>query len=151
MLSHTLGIVALLNWGKCGASLIDKLQTLQNRAARAVSKVKFDETDHKQLLNSLGWLNIRQLTDFDTSSLMLKISREKMPKQTQQLFTKCETIHQYNTSSVNSGNLILPKMRNLKGQTSFAFSGAQIWNNLPEHLNRAQSIESFQEKLSSIC
>ena len=50
-----------------------------------------------------------------------------MPKQTQQLFTKCETIHQYNTRSVNSGNLILPKIGTLKGQTSFAFSGAQIW------------------------
>ena len=56
-------------WGKCGASLIDKLQTLQNRAARDVSKVKFDETDHEQLLKSLGWLIIRQLTDFDTASL----------------------------------------------------------------------------------
>ena len=94
-------------WGKCGTSLIDKLQTLQNRAARAVSKVKFDETDHEQFLKSLGWLNIRQLTDFDTASLMFKISRQKMPKQTQELFTKCETIHQYNTRSVNSGNLTL--------------------------------------------
>ena len=63
-------------WGKCGASLIDKQQTLQNGAARAVSKVKFDEADHEQLLKSLGWLNIRQLTDFDTASLMFKISRE---------------------------------------------------------------------------
>ena len=62
-------------WGKCGTSLIDKLQTLQNRAARAVSKVKFDETDHEQFLKSLGWLNMRQLTDFDTASLMFKISR----------------------------------------------------------------------------
>ena len=84
-------------------------------------KVKFDEIDLEQLLKSLGWLNIRQLTDFDTASLMFKISREKMPKQTQELFTKCETIHQYNARSVNSGNLILPKMRTLKGQTSFAF------------------------------
>ena len=134
-------------WGKCGTSLIDKLQTLQNRAARAVSKVKFDETDHEQLLKSLEWLNIRQLTDFDMASLMFKISRQKMPKQTQELFTKCETIHQYNTRSVKSGNLILPKMRmrTLKGQTSLAFTGAQIWNNLPEYLKRAQSIESFQE------
>ena len=68
-----------------------------------------------------------------------------MPKQ--ELFTKWETIHQYNTRSVNSGNLILLRMRTLKGQTSFAFSGAQIWNNFPEYLKRAQSIESFQEKL----
>ena len=130
---------------ECGTSLIDKLQTLQNRAARAVNKVKFDETDHEQLLKSLGWLNIRQLTDFDTASLMFKISKQKMPKQTQELFTKCETIHQYNTRSVNYGNLLLPKMRTLKGQTSFAFSGAQIWNNLPEYLKRARQLNHFKK------
>ena len=70
-----------------------------------------------------------------------------MPEQTQELFTKCETIHQYYTRSVNSGNLILPKMLTSKKQTSFTFSGAQIWNNVPEHLKGAQSIESFQERL----
>ena len=38
-------------------------------------------------------------------------------------------------------------MHTSERQTSFAFSGAQIWNNLPKHLKRAQSIESFQERL----
>ena len=134
-------------WGKCGESRIDKLQTLQNRAARVVSEVKFDETDYEQLLKSLGWLNIRQSTDFDTATLMFKISREKMPEPTQELFTKCETIHQYNTRPINSGNLILPKMRTSKGQTSFVFLGAQIGKNLPEHLKRVQSTALFQESL----
>ena len=86
-------------WGKRGTSLIDKLQTLQNRAARAVSKVKFDETDHEQLLKSLGWLNIHQLTDFDTASLLFEISRQKMPKQRQELFTKCETFSSWHNLS----------------------------------------------------
>ena len=132
-------------WGKCGASLIDKLQTLQNRAARAVSKVKFDETDHEQVLKSLGWLNIRQLTDFDTASLMFKTSREKMPRQTQELFTKCETIHQYNTRSVNYGKLILPKMRNLKGQRSFAFSGARFGIICQNILRELSQLDHFKK------
>ena len=54
---------------KCGESLIDKLQTLQNRAGRAVSKVKFAEFGHEQFLKSLGWLNIRQLTDLTLKKL----------------------------------------------------------------------------------
>ena len=29
-------------------------------------------------------------------------------------------------------------MHTSKGQTSVAFSGAQIWNNLPAHLERAR-------------
>ena len=48
-------------WGKCGKTLLDKLQTLQNRAARIVRGVKFEEADHNQLLRSLKWLSIRSL------------------------------------------------------------------------------------------
>ena len=118
-------------WGKCRESLIN---CRPYRIGQLELLVSLNETDYEQLLKSLGWLNIRQLTDFDTASLMFKISRKKMPEQTQELFTKCKTIHQYNTRSVTSGNLIIPTMRTSKGQKSFVFSGAQIWNNLPEHL-----------------
>ena len=51
-------------WGKNGQTLPDKLQTLQNRAARIVRGVKFEETDHNQLLRSLEWLSITQLIDY---------------------------------------------------------------------------------------
>ena len=40
-------------WGKCGQTLLDKLETLQNRAARSIRGVKFEEADHNQLLRSL--------------------------------------------------------------------------------------------------
>ena len=82
---------------------------------------------------------------------MFKITREKMPEQMQELLTKWETMHQYNTRLVNSGNLIFLKMHTSRGKTSFAFSDAKIWNNLPEHLKRSESTESFQERLDSIC
>ena len=58
---------------KCRESLIDKLQTLQNREARAVSKVKFAEFGHEQFLKSLGWLNIRQLTDLALKRLLVYV------------------------------------------------------------------------------
>ena len=34
----------------------------------------------KTTIKSLGWLNICQLTEFDTASLMFKILKEKMPR-----------------------------------------------------------------------
>ena len=36
--------------GKCGQTLLDKRQTLQNRAVRIVTGVKFEKADYKQLL-----------------------------------------------------------------------------------------------------
>ena len=60
-------------WGKCSATLIGKLQTLQNRAARIITNATYDNTDNAKLLRQLNWLNVPQLIDFETASLMYKI------------------------------------------------------------------------------
>ena len=44
-------------WGQCNETLKDKLQTLQNRAARVICNRRFEDVgDHQELLNHLGWL-----------------------------------------------------------------------------------------------
>ena len=40
-------------WGPCGDTLLNRLQALQNRAARIISSQKYDNTDHKYLLKNL--------------------------------------------------------------------------------------------------
>ena len=57
-------------WGKCSAKLIGKLQTLQNRAARIITNATCDNTDNAKLQRQLNWLNVPQLIDFETASLM---------------------------------------------------------------------------------
>ena len=120
---------------------------MQNRAARIVRGVKFEEADHNQLLKSLGWLSITQLIDYDTSSIVYKVANGIVPEQTQFMFNKCNNIHSHNTRSASSGNYVIPKMKTAEGQTSFVFSGARVWNNLPTHIKQAQSIHTFQERL----
>ena len=65
--------------GNCGQTLFNKLQALQNRAARFVNGVSFDEAEQNSLLKSLGWLNIRQLIYYDSALLMFKVSRGIAP------------------------------------------------------------------------
>ena len=48
---------------QCGKSYIDKLQTLQNRAARIVTRVSYEDSDHAMLLRELEWLSISQMTE----------------------------------------------------------------------------------------
>ena len=118
-------------WGNCGHTLLNKLQALQNRAARVVNGVSFDEVEQNSLLKSLGWLNIRQLIYYDSALLMFKVSKGIAPESTQGLLEKCDNIHSYGTRAISSGNFYIPKMRTSKGQSSFVFSGASIWNELP--------------------
>ena len=70
-------------WGNCGQTLLKRLQALQNRAARVVNGVSFDEAEQNSLLKSLGWLNIRQLIYYDSALLMFKVSRGIVPESTQ--------------------------------------------------------------------
>ena len=44
-------------WGQCDETLKDKLQALQNKAA----KVKYEDADHHKLLGQFGWLSVGNL------------------------------------------------------------------------------------------
>ena len=58
-------------WGCCGKTEINRLQKLQNRAARIISSSKFD-TPCKPLLLSLGLKSIQEIIDFNTNSMIFK-------------------------------------------------------------------------------
>ena len=47
--------------GNCGTSLLNKLQTLQNRAARVITGIKCSEAGDSSMLKDLNILNVRQL------------------------------------------------------------------------------------------
>ena len=69
-------------WGRCNQTQLNKLQQLQNRAACAVAKVRFENTDHAKLLQDLGWLDIEQLIAYDTAVIMYKVQKDLVPHET---------------------------------------------------------------------
>ena len=89
-------------WGRCGKSYIDKLQTLQNIAARIVTRVSYQDTDHAILLRELEWLSISQMMEYDSLSLIYKIKNGHAPGHTRQMFEGCEDIRNHNTRSVQA-------------------------------------------------
>ena len=104
-----------------------------------------DNTDNAKLLRQLNWLNVPQLIDFETVSLMYKIENGLVPAHLKQMFVKSEDMHSYDTRSANPGNFHLPKRRLNIGQTAFSFHGASLWNQLRCEIKKAQSLESLQK------
>ena len=49
-------------WGNCGETLLNKLQKIQNRAARIITGSNYDAASEPLLLE-LGWRNIRNLSN----------------------------------------------------------------------------------------
>ena len=48
-------------WGCCEVTLLNRLQALQNRAARVIKGLQYDEADHPKILRELGILSVEQL------------------------------------------------------------------------------------------
>ena len=112
--------------GNCGETLKDKLQKLQNRFARVVTKTKYGSMEPDVLLKNLGWLNVQQRIELDTASMVHKAINNVAPSYLSELFHKTKTVHNHDTSGSTHG--LLPKHSNLKfGQRRFASYGCKVW------------------------
>ena len=59
-------------WGQCGEVLKDRLQTLQNKAARTIANVKYDDANHHEVMTGFGWLTVWNLIKLDMGIFVYK-------------------------------------------------------------------------------
>ena len=78
MLADGLVMSLLINlitvWGGCTGYLLTMIQTLQNRAARIVTKSGW-RTPVKEMLLQCGWLSVKQLVEYHSLLLVFKIKK----------------------------------------------------------------------------
>ena len=108
-----------------------KLQALQNKAAKTIAKVKFNDADHPRLLRVLGWLDVRNLLELDMGIFVYKCQNKLMPDSITNLFRGVDSVHSYQTRAVESGNLYILKSLHSSAQKSISNKGAKIWNEVP--------------------
>ena len=84
-------------WGNCEQGLLNKLQTLQNRAARIVIWTRCSDADHETVLKKLQQLNVRQLAAYQTLILMYKVDNNLVPETTTDMFQLISEVHNYIT------------------------------------------------------
>ena len=96
-------------WGQCGETLKDKLQILQNKAARTIAKLRYDEANHYELLTEFGWLSVRNLISLDTAIFVYKEINNLHPEQADSQFQWLDYLHSYSMRSVSNNNLFIPR------------------------------------------
>ena len=134
-------------WGQCNETLKDKLQALQNKAARSIAKAKYEDADHHKLLGQFGWLSVRNLIKLDMGIFMYKCQNGSMPDSITSLYTTVDNIHSYHTRLMDTGNLHIPRLVHSYAQSSLSYTGVKLWNEIPVKIRKAQSVETFKEKL----
>ena len=84
-------------WGGCAKYLIESLQTLQNKAARAVTKLDWT-TPTSELLKQCSWLSVHQLSVYHTVILAFNVMQARSPKYLYNMFNNtysynCRELH----------------------------------------------------------
>ena len=131
--------------GGCNTSLRDTLQTLQNRAARVIANVKYKNTNHAKLLKDLDWLNVRELIEFDTATLMYKIENDLAPTHMKEMkppYIQHKVSYLWRFSS--------PSQEAQYWKSFFFRIGVHhVWNGLSVEIREAQSLGNFHNSLKT--
>ena len=132
-------------WDCLSSHLSDTLQKRQNRAARVITKSPYD-TSSSLLLNKLKWEKLSKRRQTQKALIMFKTIHKLAPKYLHQLFTPRRS--EYNLRNLE-GKLALPKPHTNYLKRSFSYSGALLWNNLPQEMRDTDSIGLFKRRISN--
>ena len=113
-------------WDGFSNQLSDKLQKLQNRAARVIAKANY-ETSSNVLLEMLKLDSLSVRRKKQKAVVMFKSLNKLAPVYLQDLFDIHVRSTSYNLRNL-CGKLTLPKPRTNYLKRSFSYSGAQLWN-----------------------
>ena len=131
-------------WGNCNKGLSDKLQKLQNRAARILMSAGYD-SNLDDLFRALGWRKLCHQRLDKKSIMMYKTLNGMTPEYLRSSFVFRDNLNYHLRNTENT--LTLPQPRTDYLKKSFSYSGAQLWNSLPIELRQATSLNDFKTKL----
>ena len=127
-------------WGGLSKQLADKLQKVQNRAARVITNSNY-ETKSASIFSMLNWDNLFNNRKKHKAILMYKTINKLMLDYLQELFYL--RVNNYNLRD-SDHKLELPKPRTDYLKRSISYSGALLWNNLPNDLRSLKFLNIFK-------
>ena len=68
-----------LVWGNCNKTFREKIQKLQNRAARIISGDTYEVRSH-EILNKLRWKTLEELREQQMTNYVTKAMRQAQPE-----------------------------------------------------------------------
>ena len=122
-------------WCHASENLLKRLNSLHRRAAKFLAPSPFLSTDDK--LKSAQVLSLNNQFNFNIAVLVFKVKNGLAPAYMERLLVKANGKYEF-------GNFILPRTRIDLYKSSFAFSGASVWNSLPAKVKSSQALSTFK-------
>ena len=132
-------------WDGASDNNLKKLNSLHRRAAKLIADQSMCSISTDAKLRNLNILPLRKQLLFNKLVFMYKVTRSKTPPYVTDLF--CYSHKPFETLR---NDLIVPKPRIDLFKTSFSYSGAKQWNELPDDIKSAPSLSSFKARLLKV-
>ena len=126
--------------------LSDRLQKLQNRAARIIDFFRLYEHRSTDILNDLGWETLERRRAKQLAVCAYKSINNLFPVGLKSLFEPISQVHAYNFRG-SSNNIFIRRPETDAARKSFIYRGAVLWNGLPNETKTQPSITSFKNSL----
>ena len=132
-------------WGNAWVTYIEKLQKLQNRAAKLVTNSPFDVTA-LPVIRALQWPTVRELIYFESQKMVFRSLNGDAPSYMNKMFTRVNnsTTRYLRNADVN---LRLPLLKSAGGQKCFSYRGAKLWNSLGTEVRHSSTLRVFKKEM----
>ena len=124
-------------------------QDTQNQAPRIVTNSPFDKASLPRslpLISQLGWLNRKEMIDFETANMVYKSLHGLSPAYMRDMFHKLSDCRNRVLRSTET-DLEITRFKTSKGQRSFSYRGVTVWNQLSPEIKTAPSLAIFKNRL----
>lgn len=125
-------------------SQLERIQKIQNRAMRAIMNVK-KRTHIKLMLDTLGWLSIKQRVTFLTLKFIHKIIHGKAPQYLKEMIDKRCKYHNHNLR--NNENININRCKRTNTQNSLVIRGFNMYNSLTNDIKQEKNEYRFENRL----
>ena len=126
--------------------LIQRLQKVQNKAARLVLKQGYNVSS-MSLLRELHWLPIEKRIDFKIATQAFKCMNDLAPLYLSELLTKYIPTRNLRSSSLNL--FTCPRTRTVFENRAFSIMAPKVWNNLSINTRLSSNLTAFKKNLKT--
>ena len=134
-------------WANTSRKNLDKLQKIQNFAARILTGT--NKYQHiSPVLQDLNWLPVCLNVKLREGVMAFWCVKGFAPLYLSEKFVKRSDVHSNRTR--NRDKLQIPKCKSTSGQRTFYYRAVTAWNSMPEDLRNCVSIGDFKKKLQAL-
>ena len=131
---------------------IDSVRQCAVICATVCGETKFCATDvtircdrSSDAIKNLGWEKLETIRKRNKATLVFKCQNNLAPACFKNYFTRNSSYHFYNTRQKQDLHILKAKLS--KGKKTFRFSGATLFNRLPDSLKQAKSLQIFKRNI----